>query len=93
MEAALPQIQIKSIDGKLMEHDVLNQLPKENQITVQAPFDGKIVVLRNGHIQEIRHIIAMQELTVDGISYGLEIQISRTAIWSAQYAFKNYSRV
>ena len=75
MEAALPQIQIKSIDGKLMEHDVLNQLPKENQITVQAPFDGKIVVLRNGHIQEIRHIIAMQELTVDGISYGLEIQI------------------
>ena len=75
MEAALPQIQIKSIDGKLMEHDVWIQLPKRNQITIQAPFDGKIVVLRNGHIHEIRRIIAMQELTVDRISYGLEIQI------------------
>lgn len=75
MEAALPQVQIKSMDGKLMEKDSWSQLPKGNQITVQAPFDGKIVVLRNGYIHEIRRIIAMQELTVDGISYGLEIQI------------------
>lgn len=75
MEAVLPQVQIKSIDGKLMEQDVWSQLPKENQITVQSPFDGKIVVLRNSHIHEIRRIIALQELTIGGISYGYEIQI------------------
>lgn len=75
MAAALPQVQIKSIDGKLMEQDVLNRLPKGNQITLQAPFDGKMIVLRNDHVQEIRHIAATQMLTVDGLSFGSEIQI------------------
>ncbi len=75
MAAVLPQVQIKSIDGKLMKLDVWNRLPKGNQITLQAPFDGKIVVLRNGHIQEIRRIFAMQILIIDGLSFGYEIQV------------------
>ncbi len=73
--AALPQILIKSIDGKLMEQNIWNRLPKGNQFILQAPFDGKLIILRNDHIQEIRHIIAEQLLTIDGFSFGYEIQI------------------
>lgn len=75
MVASSPQLEIKNIDGKLVKQDICNQLPKGKQITIQAPFDGKIIILRNGNVLEIRNIAAEQITNVDNLSFGYEIQI------------------
>lgn len=75
MVAALPQVTIKTIDGNLVDQDICNRLPKGKQLTIQAPFDGKIILLRNDGPLEIRHIAAEQIVTMDGLSFGCEIRI------------------
>lgn len=75
MVAAFPEVQIKSIDGNLIAEDTCNQLPKGKQIIIQAPFDGKVILLKNDKILEIRHIAAEEILTVDDLSFGCEVRI------------------
>ncbi len=75
MVAEAPQVQIKSIDGKVIAEAVCNRLPKGKQITIQTPFDGKVIILKNDRILEIRHVVAEQMITIDELSFGYEIQI------------------
>lgn len=75
MVAAFPEVQIKSIDGNLIAEDTCNRLPKGKQIIIQAPFDGKVILLKNDKILEIRHIAAEVILTVDDLSFGCEVRI------------------
>lgn len=75
MVALFPEVQIKSIDGKLIAEDFCNQLPKGKQVTIQTPFDGKVILLKNDKILDIRHIVAEEILTIDELSFGCEIQI------------------
>ena len=75
MVASFPEVQIKSVDGNLITEDFCNQLPKGKQVTIQAPFDGKIILIKNDKILDIRHIVAEEILTVDELSFGCEIQI------------------
>lgn len=75
MVASFPEVAIKSIDGKLIAEDFCNQLPKGKQVTIQTPFDGKVILLKNDKILNIRHIVAEEILTVDELSFGCEIQI------------------
>lgn len=75
MVSAFPEVQIKNIDGKLISEVTCNQLPKGKQIIIQAPFDGKVILLKNDKILEIRHIAAEVILTVDDLSFGREVRI------------------
>ena len=75
MVAAFPEVQIKSIDGNLIAEDTCNRLPKGKQLTIQTPFDGKVILLKNNKILEIRHIVAEEILTVDDLSFGCEVRI------------------
>ena len=75
MVSAFPEVQIKNIDGKLISEVTCNQLPKGKQIIIQAPFDGKVILLKNDKILEIRHIAAEVILTVDDLSFGCEVRI------------------
>lgn len=75
MVAAFPEVQIKSIDGNLIAEDTCNRLPKGKQLTIQTPFDGKVILLKNNKILEIRHIVAEKILTVDDLSFGCEVRI------------------
>lgn len=75
MIATSPQVQIKNIDGKVIAEDICNRLPKGRLINIQAPFDGKVIILQNDNILEIRHIVAEQMITIDELSFGYEIRI------------------
>ncbi len=75
MVALFPEVQVKSIDGKLIAEDFCNQLPKGKQVTIQTSFDGKVILLKNDKILDIRHIVAEEILTIDELSFGCEIQI------------------
>lgn len=75
MVVAFPEVEITSIDGRLIAEDFCNQLPKGKQITIQTPFDGKVVLLKNDKILNIRHIVAEEILTIDELFWGCEIQI------------------
>lgn len=75
MVAQSPEVQIRNIDGKLIVECICNQLPKGRKITIQAPFDGKVVILKNNKTLEIRHISAEQIITIAELAFGYEIQV------------------
>ena len=75
MVAAFPEVQIKSIDGKAITEDLCNQLPAEKQIIIQTPFDGKIIIFRGNKITDIRHTDPKQDITIEKLAFGDEIQI------------------
>ncbi len=75
MIAPSPQVQIKSIDGKLITENICKCIPKGKQITLQTPFDGKVVIYRNKKIIETRRIISEQIMILDELCYESEIHI------------------
>ena len=93
--SALPDVQIKDIDGRALDQQVYNILPKGKQIILQAPYSGKVVILRKDSIQEIRAIPDEEEITVDKLTIGCEVQIFqgcdlvRTIRFESQRKLKN----
>ena len=75
MTADMPAVQVQSVDGKAMEQNVCNQLPKKKQIIISAPYDGKIIVTRKENIQELRRITANEPITIDELSFESEIRV------------------
>ena len=73
--ANLPEVQIKDINGDIISENCLEKLPKGQQISISAPFDGKVEVLKNGNTQEIHTISESCAITVDRLSKGTEIRI------------------
>ena len=70
-------------------------MPKGKQIILQAPYSGKVVILRKDSIQEIRAIPDEEEITVDKLTIGCEVQIFqgcdlvRTIRFESQRKLKN----
>lgn len=92
MVAASPQIQVKSIDGQVISEDCCSQLPKGKLVTIQSPFDGKVIILKNGRLLDIRRIDAEHSVTIDELSFGHEIQIFQSCDLIRTVKFERYER-
>jgi len=72
-----PSVQITSIDGKPIIDVELSQLPQNAEIYVKADFDGLVIIKQNGCVQEQISLLAEEKLLVDGLSYGMNIEIKQ----------------
>ena len=74
-QASAPEVSINNLNGAAYADGIYDQLPKSKVLTVSAPFDGKVVVKKNGKICFIYRLSAGQDLTVDQITFGVRIDI------------------
>ena len=75
MRGTVPLVTVKDFDENTLEQDFYTSVPKKKGITISALFDGKIILLKNGRVQEELLLAGEGTTTVYPISLGLEIKI------------------
>lgn len=73
--AAAPVVTIIDSLGNELTDELYATIPKANQITIAAPFDGMAIIERKGKTVFIYKISAGQSLVVDGLSYGTTLMV------------------
>lgn len=75
MRGTVPLVTVKDFEENLLEQDLYTSIPKKKGIAISAPFDGKVILLRNGKIQKELQLSGEGTTTVYPISPGMEIKI------------------
>ena len=74
-EVEIPKILVKDIHGYPVKEDFIHILPENKTIFIESAFDGKVVLLRRGQIQQILWLSPSRETEISDLSYGMEVQI------------------
>lgn len=73
--AALPHVHVLNVENKELKNQVYTDLPPKQTLTIEAPYDGTVMVYWKGNLVEKRLLMARQKITVDGLRRQTEIQI------------------
>ena len=65
---------IDSLGNELCD-ECYTTIPKAKQITISAPFDGKVILERKGKTIVIYKFLAGQSLVIDGLTYGTILKV------------------
>lgn len=70
-----PSVIITDINGKDLNESKITDIPPSKIIQIKSGYDGKIVILYNNEIKEIRPLNADSILELDELTFGIKIQI------------------
>lgn len=70
-----PEISVTDIEGHTIIPDKQNALPLNKTIRFKSTFDGEIIISNKNHIIDKRKLYSDKYVEVDGLTYGLTIQI------------------
>lgn len=73
--ASAPIVKVTDTNSAFLDQDVYFKLPKEKRISILAPFDGKVAILRNGRLIFLQRLSAGECTIIDALSLGTELQI------------------
>lgn len=74
-KVSLPNIHISDHFGNELIQEMYDTLPKLKYIIILSQYDGKAVIYQNKKIKNIYKITSEQNLIIDSLSYGTEIEI------------------
>ena len=82
--AEQPAVAVSDINGNPLPMGESSQLPHKRILRIQAPFDGKVLIRKNGQLLEKRFLKSKEAAEVDQIGYGMEIQVLQglDIVWS-----------
>lgn len=82
--AEQPAVAVSDLNGNPIPMGESTQLPHKRILRIQAPFDGKVLIRKNGQFLEKRFLKAKEAAEVDQIGYGMEIQVLQglDIVWS-----------
>ena len=82
------KIQVQDINGNTVLPGTNDSLPSRGIIKVIIPYDGKVVIRRNGVVVDRREISSQIICTIDDIDFGTEIEIlvGLDTVWSASFS-------
>lgn len=86
-ESTAPEIKVTNISGSTIEPGKVHVLPKEGLLMFSSPYDGELVISRNGCISDKHKILANQVLKLDTITWGINIRfcVGLDCLWEASY--------
>ena len=71
----VPKVIIYDSTGNELTDDIYSKLPKEKLISVLCPYDGRAVIEKDGKTTYIYPLAAEQNVTIDGLSFGMTIRL------------------
>lgn len=82
-----PEILVTDLTGKKINSGETDALPHNRMLRFKTSFDGKIVIIQNRRIVDKQKISADKYLELDGLSYGIKIQviIGLDIIWQINF--------
>lgn len=90
-----PVVEILDVDGNVLSSGIRNELPKGKIICVNAQFDGTVIILEDGVVQEKRNLKARSKTEIEDIHLGMEIRVIQglDVVWSIGYARKTHETI
>lgn len=85
-----PVVEISDIDGNILSSGIRYELPEKRILCVNAQFDGTVIILDDGIVQEKRILKARSRIEIDNIHFGTGIKVTQglDLIWSVIYKRK-----
>lgn len=82
----LPEIIVTDISGSKIESGESNTLPHNKTLIFKSTFDGKLII-SNNRVVDKRKIHADRQLELDGLSYGISVQvvIGLDVVWKINF--------
>ncbi len=88
-----PEISVTDLSGFDVAPGETNTLPHHKTLRFKSAFDGELIIYNNNYVVDKRKISADKNIELDGLSYGLSVQvvIGLDVIW--QIDFKKYQPI
>lgn len=86
-ESLAPEIKVTDISGSTVESGKVDVLPKDGLLMFNSPYDGELVVSRNGCISDKYKILANQVLELDTVTWGVNVRfcVGLDCLWETSY--------
>ena len=86
-EGKSPEILVTDLSGSKVVPGETNTLPKSKVLLFKSIFDGELIVTNNNRVVEKRKISAGKQLELDGLSYGVsvEVVIGLDIVWKIDF--------
>lgn len=82
-----PKVSVTDIAGTELNPDETNTIPRNKTLRFKSTFDGELVISRNNRVVERIKMPADKYIELDGLSYGLSVQvlIGLDVIWQIDF--------
>ena len=82
-----PEVSVTDIAGAKVDSGETDTLPHNKTLRFKSSFDGELIISNNNRVVDKRKISADKYLELDGLSYGLSVQvvIGLDAIWQIDF--------
>ena len=82
-----PAIIVTDLNGEPMRSGETTQLPFKRCLRIHAPFDGRILIRKNGQLMEKQLLKSEHPVELYQIGYGMEIQVFQglDSVWSIHF--------
>ncbi len=87
-----PEIFVSDLSGSEIESGESNALPRNKTLLFKSTFDGELII-SNDHVIDKRKIFANKQLELNGLSYGISVQvvIGLDVIWKINFKKRQVS--
>lgn len=82
-----PEVSVTDLTGTEVASGETNTLPHNKTLRFKSTFDGELIISNNNHVVDKRKLSADKYLELDGLSYGLSVQvvIGLDVIWQVDF--------
>lgn len=82
-----PAISITDLSGSEVASGETNTLPHNKTLLIKSTFDGELIIFNNNCVVDKRKIFADKQLELDGLSYGVSVQvfIGLDVVWEIDF--------
>lgn len=70
-----PEISVTDLSGSEVAPGETNTLPRNKTLLFKSTFDGELIISNNNCVVDKRKISADKQLELDGLSYGVSVQV------------------
>ena len=70
-----PKIQVSDLAGAKVAPGKTNTLPPKRTLCFKSKYDGRINIIKQNHIVDIRTLTADKCVEIDGLAFGISIQV------------------
>ena len=82
-----PEVSVTDIAGAEVDPGETDTLPRDKTLRFKSTFDGELIISNNNRVVDKRKISADKYIELDGLSYGLSVQvvIGLDVIWQIEF--------
>lgn len=82
-----PEIEVIDLSGEKVDYGETDTLPRNKILRFKPMFDGELIIYNNERIVDKRKIFADKYTELDGLSYGLRVQVAigLDVIWEISF--------